>query len=695
MGGNILEISPEGFQRAEQQNDQQVVELPSIEMEDTIDALALHAEKQKIGVATVLSHLALVIVPLAFIAFAVVGSRLEGVEATEAELGRWRNAIAVLATLFPLAFASIVGRLVSEIAKWKLEQGSTIGTLEQLLGSRTVGSTVITQIQLHTINSLTFGLFFIWTFSPLGAQAILRVLDTRTAVELTNSTAVQFDSDAPSMLAGLIAASPASYSSVQEQLSYLENWYSALQLAPQSIKRDSMDLWGNVKIPFLSQTKLGEDDANRWHHVPYISEPDHYSSLAGYPVANLPTGNSTFLVESNYVQLRCFKQQKQSWEPNSNLIGIGRPNSISGWGEFNYRNGSRYGQGRSTVKSAASDRTWSIAIDRFVGKYWLNSSALEDRLGWNTGTTLDDSLYSRPTLFKNMTGIESKPAHLFFEAVVYYGGGGSGGGGGRGSSYGVSAYCDIKQKYVESRIACSSSSTSSRKNCSVTQQRLSTRQNPPDNISFLSFPQIFQYVSGEWPVTTGSGMIGRTDLSLQYLTAPKHEGFISSLGVDFFKNTSNFDFSRRLSQLLNTYLLLSQTSTTSLVGSLDPDVTFLYNVTVPVLVENQVQLYVVSKRWIILCFVSCTLLLISGCLSVVFTCLCSGPEILGYASTVIRDSKLHDLPPETGSMMAIDITKAMRNERVRYGLTTVSRGGRHWLGVGQEELTRRIKDMPK
>ncbi|EEU42609.1 uncharacterized protein NECHADRAFT_84037 [Fusarium vanettenii 77-13-4] len=112
----------------------------------------------------------------------------------------------------------------------------------------------------------------------------------------------------------------------------------------------------------------------------------------------------------------------------------------------------------------------------------------------------------------------------------------------------------------------------------------------------------------------------------------------------------------------------------------------------PFQVSNLVQAYTISKPWITLCFVSCIVLLCSGVLSVVFAHLADSPEILGYASTAVRDSKFLELWPEVGGMAAIDITKMMRGERLRYGITHLTRKGQRLLGVGREAETEEIKD---
>src|SRR5690349_5066834 len=80
------------------------------------------------------------------------------------------------ATIFPLLFSVVVGRAAIKLATWKLERGTTLGLLESLIGSRTVGGTILTQIRLWPLTFLGLGLILIWLMSPMGSQAALRML---------------------------------------------------------------------------------------------------------------------------------------------------------------------------------------------------------------------------------------------------------------------------------------------------------------------------------------------------------------------------------------------------------------------------------------------------------------------------------------------------------------------------------------
>ncbi|RTE83353.1 hypothetical protein BHE90_002162 [Fusarium euwallaceae] len=638
---------------------------------DALDGEMPRMKRHGLDLAIILGDVAAVASPVAFIVFAVMVLCLDGSEASETSFAKWNNATTVLGTLFPIVFASTVGRFVYEVARWKLEQGVTLGTLEQLLGSQTVGSTVLTHAKLCFMNPLAAGLLFIWIFSPLGGQSLLRILSSRLEPVVQNSTIVHFDSDAASMLAHPSPTTEDGGSASEELMRYLGNWYSALLLAPLTIKTDGMDLWGNVKVPFLSE----ESNHSNWSQVSWSPDPEYFSSLAGYPVSNVSMGNSTFSMQTSYLQLNCSKQQRRAWDFVYNMTSL---ENFFEWDNVTYQNGTIYGARDWTGTSTA----WNFGVDRFVDPFWLNTSLLSERLDWGRPYT---TAFRRPFIFENETGIESRPGNLFFDSQIITGGRGE-----QVPFYTVAAECEMKQKYIESRVSCSRSSTTPQ-NCTVVAQRPSRRRHAPEDISQLSFPSTLHWVSWGLSGAAGTTNTGKADLSVQYLTDSKSGYTTKAITLGAFEKLSDALFSRRLSQLFNTYLVLSQTDMGS-VGTVDGMRFFSENVTVPAQVSNLVQKYTISKPWITLCFVSCIVLLCGGVLSVVFAHFADGPEILGYASTAVRDSKFLELLPEVGSMAAIDITKMMRGERLRYGITHLTRKGQRLLGVGREAETEQIKE---
>lgn len=175
-----------------------------------------------------------------------------------------------------MIFAFVTGRLITHLARHRLENGSTLGILEQLMGSQTLGSAYSTHIQLRIVNPVGICLLGIWLLSPIGAQSLLRIL--HQATRSIHTTVTHFDH-------------------LKQGDSYATNpagSYVGSLLASSAVKDGPEDLWGNVKIPFL-QADAGHKDGN-WRAVNKVDEGPVYSGLVGIPVTGVPFGNSTFSI---------------------------------------------------------------------------------------------------------------------------------------------------------------------------------------------------------------------------------------------------------------------------------------------------------------------------------------------------------------------------------------------------------------
>ncbi|KAM0817924.1 hypothetical protein AB5N19_03731 [Seiridium cardinale] len=116
------------------------------------------------------------------------------------------------------------------------------------------------------------------------------------------------------------------------------------------------------------------------------------------------------------------------------------------------------------------------------------------------------------------------------------------------------------------------------------------------------------------------------------------------------------------------------------------------DVTTPVTTTVIIETYAINPPWITFGVVSSAVFLVGGVLSVTFRHMAAGPEVLGYTSTIIQDSKYIDLPSNIGGINGLDITKMMKKQRLRYGFTDLTSEDQLLVGVGLEEDTARIED---
>ena len=584
-----------------------------------------------------------------------------------------------------------------QAARWKLEEGGTLGALEQLLGSRTVGGAILTQFQLRAFNLLGLALLLLWVFSPLGSQAVLRMVESRLATHTESATPVYFDTNARTIFAGMETRTPNSFTSSNNVLDLVATMYSALLLTPLAIKDDTTDLWGNVKVPLFSSH--GSESTTEWQDVPSGSD---YSALVGLPILGLATGNTTFNMESSYVELQCEEIAAMSgseWE-GQNLVNSTALERV--WDDSPPVLANGTFQGYSTDRNSTrveGGAPFSISVDRLVDPLWSNSTWLYSHMFEDEPWEYQERLSNCPALFSDEPDIEAGPTALLFQAALFTRVFDRGG-------YLVS-YCGIKQKYVESRVACSKTG-SERHNCSVSAQRPSQKDHPPENISHLSFPQVLQFVSTYMPLTSGDsyGSVSNTDLTLQFLadpaltnlTQPQGDGSPPLQLRDLDKET----LSLRLTQALNSYLHISQMYIDALNNRAGNVVAaaaaaaapaMRQNVTSSGEVSHLVLVYHIPKGWAVLCLVSCTVLLAGGVLSAVFAHMAVGPEVLSFASTMLRDSRLIAVPPAAGGMGGMELTREMKRRRVRYGTSRREGVGVGELLIGGQDQVGRIKDI--
>ncbi|KAF4457662.1 hypothetical protein F53441_422 [Fusarium austroafricanum] len=617
----------------------------------------------------VFADFTLILLPLAVFGFAIAVALLDGKAIQKEEQRKWENAITVTASIFPILFASVVGRMVYEVARWKLEQGATLNLVEQLIGSRTVGSTITTLISFGRFNILGLALLVLWAFLPLGSQSVLRMLRTQQESQVEPSNLLYFSTDAQSIFAQLGTSNITTYHDKASLLKSIQAMYAALFVTSAAAKPDAMDIWGNVEIPRL------EVQSEDWHDVSLNPQPDSYAALVGLPVLDVSPGNSTFTIESSYIELRCSKLDwdgealgKQSQTPwtDPDLDDPEKEPRLNGtWHEANM---------------TTNLTLWSIALDRFVGPEWEE----------HTLRSVKSNKTNMPTMFENATDLKVTHAKLLFAASFW-------------SDYHVTAdcntECDVVQRYIESRVTCSRVDLSAPQNCPVTAQRTSRQKHPPEGVTMLSWQRNWGHVT-RLPTVLSSSVF-YPDIMLRYLDDPKLKNLIKIGGEKdwkLLKGVSAEKFGHRLSQVINTYLVMGQLYPWATEPTDPKDIWsdpktrgFMPNNTVPVYVINLVEVYFVNWSWMAVFLISCTVLVLSGTARAVYAHLAVGPEILGYASAV-RDSKYIDLPPEVGQKDALDVTNIMGQKRIKYGFTSsVFGNGRPLVGIGLEDQTRGIR----
>lgn len=159
--------------------------------------------------------------------------------------------------------------------------------------------TVTTIIDSKRLGLAGVILILVWSLSPLGGQATLRVLLQQTEV-VTDSVVLPY----LNFNVGL----PQRYSELFKGVNIPVNTlFLGSIAAPNHIKNSSLDSWGNVKVPMIeSLSQYNRTKGQDWISLDQAQQPLVYSSLLGIPLAGISQNhNTSFDLETSYLRTEC------------------------------------------------------------------------------------------------------------------------------------------------------------------------------------------------------------------------------------------------------------------------------------------------------------------------------------------------------------------------------------------------------
>ncbi|CAG9956830.1 unnamed protein product [Clonostachys rosea f. rosea IK726] len=585
-----------------------------------------------------------------------------------------QSILTTIGPIFPMVFSFIISRLLYHAARFRLENGVSLGALEQLMGSRTVGSAVATHFEL------------------LGGQSFLRVLDmtyppVNTSLFYMNTLkkGLHFDF----------------HNDSNKGVSYISAFYSN-----EFGRSGPTDLWGNIKIPLLEV----DSKSDAWHNIDH--DTASYSAFIGLAIGNASVGKSTFDLETSYLQLNCdsvtshlldksshsfleaetpiSEQELDDVETILHSSDGNRTFPVTEGGRA-FVNGSWYGFQHARSPFYVD---WNIATNRFVDKLWFTV--------FNARHDTDSAKYESygfPSMsfFENETAIEAGPTYLLFQARRNVSRVNPDLGKWEFLSVDVQkAKCLVLQKYIESRVTCSRPTHESIPDCRVESQRPSQKQHPSENLSILSHPLVFGYLSKNLPIALQTHNVFDTTLwGIADQTRPQSP--FEPMLPDF-TNISTSQLSRGLAKVINSYMLVNQANmdvlprVRTVLSSLDgfnnefarKGWSFASAET-----THLTRVFRVSWLWMTACFASCAVLATCGIMGIILVHRGNSPEILGFVSAIVRDSRYIKIPTDVDHMNGEDLSRMLKSERLRYGYTSSESMGKPQMGIGLEtEITK-------
>lgn len=239
---------------------------------------------------------------LAFIVFGCLVYKYDGTSSDGGAIGRKLYNIAQYGpTIFPVLFAAVVGGCFHNLATWQLQtpRGATVQFVTQCLGSQSLARAFTTQIGLRAVNPLALAILFVWCFSPLGSQAVLRVITMAVDDSTFPIQSVSVDTFSEYQYGGADGSGQAATAIAFPTI--------ASMLTASLLSTRNQDIWGNVRFPNMEQLEAGSaSNSSDWLAMPDTTTNLTYASLAGTPIARLSGfGNTTLTLPGSYMALSC------------------------------------------------------------------------------------------------------------------------------------------------------------------------------------------------------------------------------------------------------------------------------------------------------------------------------------------------------------------------------------------------------
>ena len=173
-----------------------------------------------------------------------------------------------------------------------------MGTLEYLLGSSTEAGTVATSLSLGSFSLVPGLLMILWTLSPVGGQAALRVV---SKADKNSTTAAIFSSVnfmSPYELHGpTVQLNPGIYAAINAL-------FASALLSASKLKSSGQDAFGNIKVPLLEALPTPKT-VDGWIPLPANANVI-YSALNGLRTNNIEQdGTSSWNMETTYMYADC------------------------------------------------------------------------------------------------------------------------------------------------------------------------------------------------------------------------------------------------------------------------------------------------------------------------------------------------------------------------------------------------------
>lgn len=489
-------------------------------------------------------------------------------------------------TIFPIVFAAISGRFFQNLSRWHLERpnGIKLGILEQISGSQSFPGAIQRAFTVRSGHWASVLIITIWALSPIGGQSSLRLFS-----HSHDTFDVELD---------VFCANPEyqgstyeSASGVSDDSNAMSSLYSGLLLSAPSQRAELTDLWNRPKVPQLPHAMIGNYTTG-WHDVSEadIQNAESYSSLIGLDVrgitTDVPGRRIQFNISSSYVDMECERVTHHRYK---NMTS-----SQSGQSSFNVA--------LQNYKDRGEPTSW-----------WLNTEMSGHRLYYDSRDVVH-----RPELTRFECVVRRIPVEVEFGCGPF-----------------PTAGCGARRlRQREERFDPAPSSWGPEQPDPGLFQILPWSMTPPAINNMLGF----------WPTAAGTPDLSEGASATDNFLAGDESLFISHWIRDWDRDASNMTlFSRRMTTAFNTIFQVSlhprnvTTANSSFIGQSGSSDDPLYD-TIRATASDTRDIYVADRGWCAILLLVGSILQILAVAGLWLRAWISGPDLLGFASSLMRDN---------------------------------------------------------
>lgn len=540
------------------------------------------------------------------------------------------------------------------------------------MGSQSVAGTVGILWGLRMTNVLGCGALSLWCMSPLGGQSALRLISIDTGYVTTSNT-VYYANDRQWSWLG-----ESDFDGVEDAVNAL--FFTALLSSPTATN-STTDLWGNLRIPVLDGLREGADQPSvTVEHFNWTA----YSSLLGVPIMGLQGDvNTTFTIKTGYFGFQC-----------GDLVQHDLTNSPQHLREFLGPLQFHWFNGTATVDHTVYNITKLITE---ASKKWVDPLVAVGGLDMANGLKswfLDTNtplISNNVSLLSNSTtlGVSRFPSTpairpLFPNVTFVYM---------LDTSFNLweTTVCEMDYIRVDANVTCTGLS------CRITSMRrapldeyvvgtlmdVALSQSGSGHLDFSLFRSMCHYFplavssfgrNGSFASAIGRYLSGMKNPFSYINISPFSDVSRNNTGTRYFdmSGVSPDIFTEHFSTLFNTYWQATQGTGCRTEGFLPAciDHNRRHEKISSTLVSNATftraqDFYKIEPIWFTI-FVAITFVLyVCAGAGLILEYLCSGPDILGYVSTMTRDNAYTPLPSAASTLDGPKRARLLKNYRVR------------------------------